>query len=82
VIVTRTASPPDFLVPGTTGIFNEVHDIEGLRANIRRLLENPAEAAEIGRKARAHIVETHSVDRYCERLERSVAESIERHVPA
>ncbi|MDB5396956.1 MAG: glycosyl transferase, group 1, partial [Rhodospirillales bacterium] len=82
VIATRTASPPDFLISGTTGFFNEAHDIEGLRTNIRRLLENPVEAVEIGRRARAHILETHSLDRFCDRLERIVAASIGRQAPA
>jgi glycosyltransferase involved in cell wall biosynthesis len=82
VIATRTASPPDFLVPGGTGFFTEPHDIESLRTTIRRLLENPAEAEEIGRRARAHIVETHSLDRYCDRLEGTVAGSFARRPPA
>jgi glycosyltransferase involved in cell wall biosynthesis len=76
VIATRTASPPDFLVPGTTGLFNEAYDIDGLRTHIRRLLENPDEATEIGRRARALIVEAHSLERFCDRLERIVAGSI------
>ena len=81
VIATRTASPPDFLRPGSTGLFTEVHDVEGLRAHILHLLEHPDEATEMGRQARALIVEDYSLERFCDRLESIVARSIEkRHV--
>jgi glycosyltransferase involved in cell wall biosynthesis len=76
VIATRTASPPDFLVPGATGLFTEPGDIGGLRAHILHLLENPGAAAEIGRRARSSMVEANSLECYCDRLERIVALSI------
>jgi glycosyltransferase involved in cell wall biosynthesis len=73
VIATRTACPPDFLVPGATGLFTEPGDIGGVRRHILKLLENPEEAVEMGRRARASIIEEHSLERYCDRLERTVA---------
>lgn len=76
VIASRTACPPDFLIPGVTGLFTEPGDIGGLRKHILHLLENPEEAAEIGRRARASMVEAHSLKRYCDRLERIVAGTI------
>jgi glycosyltransferase involved in cell wall biosynthesis len=82
VIATRTASPPDFLLPGTTGLFAEAYDIAGLRAHIRHLLQNPDETAEIGRKARALIVNGHSLERFCDRLEDIVFGSIGRRLQA
>jgi glycosyltransferase involved in cell wall biosynthesis len=79
VIATRTACPPDFLVPGVTGLFTEPGDIDGLRTHILQMLENPEETAEIGRRARASMVEEHSLERYCDRLERIVAGTIGEH---
>ncbi len=76
VIATRTESPPDFLQPGVTGLFVETHDVEGLRHEICRLLDHPAEADRIGRNARALMVKTHSLEHYCDRLERIVAGTV------
>jgi glycosyltransferase involved in cell wall biosynthesis len=80
VIATRTEAPPDFLIPEATGRFSETHDVAGLRTQICHLLENPDEATEIGRRARASMVESHSLDRFCDRLEHIVAGTIpKRH---
>lgn len=76
VIATRTACPPDFLVHGVTGLFTEPGDVGGLRAHILQLLGSPEKAAEIGHRARASMAETHSLESYCDRLERIVAGSI------
>jgi glycosyltransferase involved in cell wall biosynthesis len=76
VMATRTESPPDFLVPGVTGWFAETHDVDGLRTQIVHLLRHPDEVAEAGRRAQALMVESHSLERFCDRLERIVAGSI------
>lgn len=76
VIVTRTDIPPDFLVPGITGLFTEPGDVAGLNATIQRLLDAPGEAAAMGRRAREAMQADHSLERYCERLQRIVARSM------
>ena len=76
VIVTRTDAPPDFLIPGVTGLFVEPHDVGALQASIRRLLENPAETIAMGKRARTLMVEANSLERYCDRLETIVSASI------
>ena len=76
VIVTQTEAPPDFLVPGVTGLFVKPHDVEGLRTSIRFLLENPAETRAMGERARALMVEKNSLESYCDRLEKIVSASI------
>jgi hypothetical protein len=75
VIATRTAVPPDFLRVGEGGVFVAAHDVAGLRACIAGLLANPAEAAAMGRRARALMQAEHSLERYCARLERIVRAS-------
>ncbi|WP_198374092.1 glycosyltransferase family 4 protein [Neoroseomonas rubea] len=76
VIATLTEVPPDFLVPGISGLFTQPHDVEGLRATIQRLLDAPEEAAEMGRNARTAMEQSHSLEAYCDRLEKVVANSI------
>ncbi|WP_137126148.1 glycosyltransferase family 4 protein [Roseomonas sp. HF4] len=76
VVATRTEVPPDFLVPGITGLFTQPHDVKGLRSTIRHLLDHPEAAAAMGRNARAGIEASHSLEGYCDRLEKLVAGSI------
>ena len=76
VIVTRTDCPPDFLHPKETGLFAEPHDVASLRRCIINLLEHPAEAAAMGQRARALMIQANSLEVYCDRLERIVAASI------
>lgn len=77
VIATRTDCPPDFLHPKQTGLFAEAHDVAGLRRCILDLLEHPDEAAAMGQRARALMIQAYSVETYCDRLERIVAASIQ-----
>lgn len=76
VVATRTDVPPDFLLPGITGLFTEPHDVEGLRSILRHLLDHPDEAATMGRNARSGMEASHSLEGYCDRLEAAVAGSI------
>ncbi len=69
VIATRTAAPPDFLQPEITGLFVEVHDINGLHGQIRNLLDHPDKAEALGRQARELIVAFNSLEHFCDRLE-------------
>jgi len=76
VIVTQTEVPPDFVIPGVTGLFVKPHDVEGLQTAIRHLLENPTKTRVMGESARALMVGTNSLEGYCDRLETIVAASI------
>lgn len=76
VIATLTEVPPDFLVPGINGLFTQPYDVDGLRATIQHLLDAPEEVAEMGRNARTAMEQGHSLEAYCDRLEKLVATSI------
>ena len=76
VIVTRTEVPPDFLLPGITGLFIEPGDVAGLRGVLQRLMNSPEEAAAMGERARDAMQASHSLERYCDRLQRIVARSM------
>ena len=77
VIVTRTAVPPDFLLPGITGLFVSVHDVAGLTAQIRDLLDHPDKAATLGRQARELIASRYSLDFFCTRLEAIIRRTVD-----
>lgn len=68
VITTRIAGRSDFIVEGQTGFYVEPRDIQGLRARIRCLLDDPARAAEMGRAARERMVARFSLEAYAGRI--------------
>ena len=76
VIATRTDSPPDFLRHNITGLLVEAYDVDGLRSHIRDLLDHPEKAAELGGQARDLIVRYNSLERFCERLENIIHNSL------
>ncbi len=76
VVVTRTDALADFVIPGVTGVFVEPGDVAGLRKAMIQLLENPAEAAAMGQRARAMMVSKYGLEQYCDRLAQIVSASI------
>ena len=62
VIATRTLGQTDTIVDGKTGIYVPPADPRALRAAIQRMLDNPAQAAEIGAAARRFIEENAGLD--------------------
>ena len=73
VIATKTASHGDFIVDGETGYYVRPGDVEQMREKIAHLLADPAQAREMGRRARQQIEREFSQERYCERLEHAIA---------
>ena len=68
VVSTRVTGRSDFITDGDTGVYVEPGDVGGLRAAIEGLVQDPDEAAAMGRRGRAAITADHSLDRYVERL--------------
>ncbi|MBI4320716.1 MAG: glycosyltransferase family 4 protein [Chloroflexi bacterium] len=77
VIATRTKGQGDVLVEGTTGLYAPPGDADALRRAIRRLLDNPAEAQEMGRNARRAVEAELNLDAYVENVARTVIQEIE-----
>ena len=55
VIVTRTASLPELVVEGETGLVVPPHDRDAMRAAISRFMNDPAYAWQVGAAARRHV---------------------------
>jgi glycosyltransferase involved in cell wall biosynthesis len=65
---------------GEEGMLYREGDVAGLAAAIGRLLDDPAQAAAIGRRARMRVVEHYSWARHCADLERIMCDLLEaRH---
>ncbi len=76
VIASRTQAPPDFLQDGDTGLFVRPGDRLTLRYAMRAMLGNPAATAAMGRRARAMMLDRHSLPRFCARLETIIAATV------
>lgn len=68
VICTRTPGQTDVVVESETGLYVEPYDVAGMRSAIRHLLEDPARAEAMGRRGRQRVLQTMSLDCYCDRL--------------
>ena len=68
VVCSRTAGQTDVIVDGETGRYVPPGDPQALRQAITALLDDPAEAARMGRNGRRLIDEHMNLDRYVERL--------------
>jgi glycosyltransferase involved in cell wall biosynthesis len=75
VIVTRTQGQTDVVEDNFSGIYVPVGDSSALRDAIRRLLDDPQEAARLGRNARAKVESQFNLDYYV-RLLKSIAENL------
>jgi glycosyltransferase involved in cell wall biosynthesis len=72
VICSRTRGQTDVVVEGETGRYVPVGDPVALRAAIEELLANPEEARRMGQAGRRRVQQELSLDRYVERLDRSL----------
>lgn len=68
IIATRTHGQTDTIVDGVTGIYVPPSDPVALRQAIRRMLDDPARAAEIGQAARRFVEEKAGLDRFVARI--------------
>jgi glycosyltransferase involved in cell wall biosynthesis len=74
-VVTADIQPLDQVIrDGREGALFHEGDVPGLAAAIARLLDDPAAAREMGRRARARVVERYSWERHCAELERIALE--------
>jgi glycosyltransferase involved in cell wall biosynthesis len=68
VICTRTAGQTDTIQDGDTGVYVRPGDVSAMRSAIVALLDDPARAAEIGGRAREHVIATASIEAYAGRV--------------
>ncbi len=74
VITTRIEGRSDFIVEGENGFYVEPGDVEGLRARIKDLLDDPARAVEMGAAARSRMTRLFTLEAYVERMIQALAE--------
>lgn len=68
LVVSRTRGQMDFMQHEREGLFVPPGDVGALRAAIRRLLDHPEQAAEMGRRGRALVEECFGLDTCIARL--------------
>ena len=68
VISTRHAGIPDVIESGVTGFLVDEFDIDGMATFMRQVLDDPNQAASVGREARAYISANLSLPQSLERL--------------
>jgi glycosyltransferase involved in cell wall biosynthesis len=68
IVAARAGQIAEILVDDKSGILVPPGDVAGLSHAIIRLIKNPAQRAQLGRKARQQAIEQHSWKQYVERL--------------
>ena len=63
VVATRVGAARHLIVEGETGYLVDADDVAGLEARIESLMRDPAAAAAMGRRGRAHIEQRFSIER-------------------
>jgi len=63
VVATRVGAARHLIAEGETGYLVEPDDMAGLEARIESLMRDPAAAAAMGRRGRAHVVQRFSIER-------------------
>jgi glycosyltransferase involved in cell wall biosynthesis len=76
VICSRTRGQVDVIEDGVTGLFVPVGDAAALRAAMLSLWNDPARAREMGARARAHVVQHHTLEQFCESVTGAVRAAV------
>jgi glycosyltransferase involved in cell wall biosynthesis len=74
VITTRISGHSDFIVEGENGYYVAPGDVDGLRARIKELLDDPAKAMEMGAAARSRMARLFTLEAYVERMMQTLDE--------
>jgi len=68
VVATRAPSTETYIKHGETGLLVEPGDVDGMRQAIQHLWNNPDEAARMGKAARQHFEQNHTIDKLAQRI--------------
>lgn len=82
VVSTRHAGIPAVVLDGTTGFLVEEGDVPAMAAAMLQLAQDPQLAAEMGRAARAHALEHHTMDRHINALAATIHHAISSYAAA
>lgn len=79
VICSRVEGQVDVIEDGVTGMYVPQGDPEALRKAVLQLWNDPERAAAMGRAARCHIEEHHTLERFVERIRQEVQEVVRQY---
>lgn len=79
VICSRVEGQVDVIEDGVTGMYVPQGDPEALRKAVLQLWNDPERAAAMGRAARRHIEEHHTLERFVERIRQEVQEVVREY---
>ncbi|HEX8915781.1 MAG TPA: glycosyltransferase [Humisphaera sp.] len=79
VVATAGGGVPEVVDDGATGILVPMGDAAAMAGAIRRLLDDPAAAEAMGRRARARILQQFTVDHAARRVEAALAACLANH---
>jgi glycosyltransferase involved in cell wall biosynthesis len=78
VVCTATLGQTDVVVDGVNGLYVPPGDVEAMRQAIQRLIDDPDDAAAMGKRGRELVEVRGDVRRYAEIFARIVATQLER----
>jgi glycosyltransferase involved in cell wall biosynthesis len=81
IVVTDTPGVRDYIHDGDTGVIVAPGDADAMAQAVRRLLDDPAERARIGRRAREHALDQFTLTHYAARLLEVVDETLAAPAP-
>jgi glycosyltransferase involved in cell wall biosynthesis len=79
VIATEVGEVPQIVLDGKTGILIKPRDVEGLVNALKKLIDKPLLAKEMGRTGRKRMKEKYSWDIICKKIENAYQEVIDRY---
>jgi glycosyltransferase involved in cell wall biosynthesis len=79
VVAGDTFGVPDIVRDGVSGLLSPEGDPEAFAANLRRLLQAPSLAVELGQAAARHVEQKHTLAAGAERLDAFVHKAIQNH---
>jgi len=82
VICSRTRGQVDVIQEGITGVLVPPGDPAALRTELLSLWNDPERARAMGRKARTHVEEHHTLEKFCSDVRRAVVTSVSGTQPS
>ncbi|MBX3013830.1 MAG: glycosyltransferase family 4 protein [Caldilineaceae bacterium] len=82
VICSRTPGQTDVIEEGVNGLYVPPGDVQALRMRIQQLLDDPAEAEQLGQAGRVLVEAEMELSRYAQRLQRHLQEPLQMADPA
>jgi glycosyltransferase involved in cell wall biosynthesis len=67
------AGIPDIIIHGETGLLCEEHDVNSMVRNMKKMLEEPGLAKQMGQQSRSRIAANFTLDRHIQCISATIA---------